>query len=389
MNKSRWAAIGIAAFFVLGTFGLASASALHAGGGGAAPSAPLKIVEPLATSHPQPHPDALRASAKAPTVNGHYYEGMVWGPKKTAVVNSEIQTQLKVPDQIPSTLSSTNEFFYVLLSAFDNNGSYDQIGISDDNGTWGLTLSYTYDTSGTGCSGTLAYVFTPDYVTLTQGTTYTFAMVFYSAFPGDMAFIVSQGAVILVDLPVATGGTAFDLQNTNCGYYGTTDYEEVYTTQQAVPDSDMHFFGGVYGGSTPMNQLVAVFSAGTPPAGVHVFGSAGAVVIGNQDSSISFYGVSQDLIITSASSASVTFTLSFSPTGTGPDVTTCFSAGSWVSGVGGGGTFTGSHVFNFNVGITAATPSGTYYLDLLIYESGVTPSCTGVYSYVTLTVVLF
>ena len=42
MNKSRWAAIGIAAFFVIGAFGLASGAAVHASAGPtAAPSAPV------------------------------------------------------------------------------------------------------------------------------------------------------------------------------------------------------------------------------------------------------------------------------------------------------------------------------------------------------------
>ncbi len=194
-----------------------------------------------------PHPDPIPVGGVNPTVSGHYYVGSVWGPKKATVDVYQISTQLRVPDQVGATAAGGQaEFYYVIMSAFDNNGSYDQIGLSDDYGVWGMTYSYTYDTAGTGCTGTLAYVYNPDTFNLNPGQWYTFGMIFYTNYPGDMSFYVFQGSALVYQLTVYTGGTAFVLQNNNCGYYGTTDYEEVYDTQQGVPDVDMHFVGGVY-----------------------------------------------------------------------------------------------------------------------------------------------
>ena len=263
-----------------------------------------------------PHPDPIPVGGVNPTVSGHYYVGSVWGPKKATVDAYQISTQLRVPDQVGATAAGGQaEFYYVIMSAFDNNGSYDQIGLSDDYGVWGMTYSYTYDTAGTGCTGTLAYVYNPDTFNLNPGQWYTFGMIFYTNYPGDMSFYVFQGSALVYQLTVYTGGTAFVLQNNNCGYYGTTDYEEVYDTQQGVPDVDMHFVGGVHDGTELRCRSLPIRSTPGSSFTVPVLNSAGAVVIGNQETSIGFYGTSTDTILTSVNAASVTMDLSFSAIG--------------------------------------------------------------------------
>jgi hypothetical protein len=68
----------------------------------------------------------------------HWYAGSVctWSTNHTARSISNTIT-------IPYSQPRSDEFYYVLLSAWDNAGSYDQIGFSDYYGTWGLVYSWT------------------------------------------------------------------------------------------------------------------------------------------------------------------------------------------------------------------------------------------------------
>jgi hypothetical protein len=43
----------------------------------------------------------------------------------------------------PNSAPRSDEFYYVLLSVFDSAGSYDQIGFSNNHGSWGITNSWT------------------------------------------------------------------------------------------------------------------------------------------------------------------------------------------------------------------------------------------------------
>lgn len=381
--------MGTAAVFLISLLGLASASATHAGAaanvtgphaGGSAPPTIGKL-------GPHPGPVPLGDSSAPPTVSGHYWVGSAWGPKKNTVDATVIQTTIKVPDENPSEIAGgTSEFYYVLLSTFDNNGSYDQIGFSQDGGVWGLTYSYTYTTAGTGtgCEGTLNYVYSPNILDLNPGQTYTFTMNFFTDYPGYMDFFVTQGSAVLEDFSVYTGGTAFVLSYSDCGYYDTTDYEEVYDSNQGVPSQTMHFFGGFYDTSSPMVQLVNPFNTGSFLP-VTVLNSAGAVVIGNQNASMNFYGVYTDSVVVTSTQSYFTTQLGFNEivSGGGNVMLCLFGTSAWIdywtTSLGGGtGFFTPSVIGTANIFLDSGlTPNEAYYANFVMYTDAQSGVCSG------------
>lgn len=191
---------------------------------------------PEVNGKPVPPPMAYRAHAPAAsTLGGHWYAGSVYsGPTtNTSWVFAEIS--------IPSAAApDTSEFYYVILSIWDNNGSYDQIGFTDDYGTWGLAWSYT-----TGSCSSVTYYYSPDAVTLTPGQLYLFAITTHlsgghTGVVEEAWSVSSTGATSSVYYSLkATGATDPGLNQSGfyCGYYDYTDYEEVYgNNSTAQPD---------------------------------------------------------------------------------------------------------------------------------------------------------
>ncbi|MCI4369260.1 MAG: hypothetical protein L3K09_06845 [Thermoplasmata archaeon] len=184
---------------------------------GAEPRAtPNGAASPL--RHPGPAPLARSAS-----YSGHYYSGSAFtGTPRSA---SEVSAEISVPRDSPYK----NDFYYVLVSLWDNAGSYDQIGFAGEGGIWGLVYSTTSH-----CAG--SYYNNNDAWNLTAGTTYRFTM---AAANGTITFHASiPGSGNFWNYSNYTGATALVVADTyTCGSTGLdyTDYEEVYGTQGTVP----------------------------------------------------------------------------------------------------------------------------------------------------------
>jgi hypothetical protein len=180
----------------------------------------------------------------------HWYAGGVYhGSTTTATV---VMSQIKIPT---GTLK-TNQFYYVILSIWDNTGSYDQIGFANNNGVWGLAYSYTMGMSPSpGCSGTITYHYSPNAVPLNAGTTYNFSI---SINAGVVSFDAWNYNIHVFHLTTSNGATSFSVGALYCGYYGYTVYEEAYMPKAAaVPNhsflwsSNLYFNpGGVFPGWT-------------------------------------------------------------------------------------------------------------------------------------------
>jgi hypothetical protein len=67
----------------------------------------------------------------------HWYAGGV----RPWWASTENASTINVSITVPSSAPRSDEFYYVILSAWDNNGSYNQIGFADDYGIWGLSYS--------------------------------------------------------------------------------------------------------------------------------------------------------------------------------------------------------------------------------------------------------
>lgn len=138
---------------------------------------------------------------------------------------------------VPASSPRSDEFYYVLLSAWDSNGSYDQIGFSDTYGSWGLAYSWT-----TGPSSNLTFHYSSKAMALSSGLTYTFNITVKS---GLTHFVVFQGSTKIWSLEAPTGGDYLVLSNShNAETYGYTDYEEVWkasTFKGTTPEFDFNF----------------------------------------------------------------------------------------------------------------------------------------------------
>jgi len=174
----------------------------------------------------------------------HWYAGSIY-PSSNATQNAtSIYATIRVPNNAPLP----DEHYYVFLSAWDSNKSYDQIGFDAINGSWGLVYSWTTLDGG----GNLHYH--PDNLSqyddemnLSLGTTYTFSITVQF---GYTDFSVYQGGTLVWEELASTGGYYLILSNnyyvnSNYGYVPDfQDYEEVWLTHTAngAPNFDFYFY---------------------------------------------------------------------------------------------------------------------------------------------------
>jgi outer membrane protein assembly factor BamB len=166
---------------------------------------------------------------------------------------------------VPTSAPEPDEFYYVLLSAWDNAGSYDQIGFADAWGTWGLTYSWTVGDPRDYSS----YRFTPNAMALSPGVTYTFYITTQS---GVTNFTAYQGATQVWSYNAPTGGDYLILSNTYSGWggdwYNYQNYEEVWQASYpgGSPDFDFYFYNNYWvstsGGSN--SATWTVYRSGAP-----------------------------------------------------------------------------------------------------------------------------
>jgi hypothetical protein len=167
----------------------------------------------------------------------HWYAGGIY-PAPFADQNARtISTTI----MIPPASSLPDEFCYVLLSAFDSNGSYNQIGFSSYYGTWGLTYSWT-----SGPPHNPTYNFNANAMNLSIGVTYTFDITTQA---GISCFAAYQSSNLVWSLDAPTGGNYLILSNYYTPGrrarepYNYASYEEVYqiSTLGGAPAFNFHF----------------------------------------------------------------------------------------------------------------------------------------------------
>lgn len=312
-----------------------------------------------------PHPFAIRAAHKGispTTYAGHYWDGAYF--TGSAFSSTSLGVNLTVPDALPYA----NEFYYVIDSVWDNAGSYDQIGLTNDAGSWGFAYSYTSN-----CAG--AYYYSPDLFSLTRGTTYQFTMTLTQ---GNVTFSAFAHGKRVGGLTAHTGGTAFvDQAFYSCKYgtyYDYTDYEEVYDTVQLMP-SFSYFFTNNTANGTP---VAGWSSFATSPANA-TLGIAGAnVTIENQAFWMSF-GKNPDSKVLKAGATVYRTQITVAPFYGGANVTLSYSGSTTAFSV----TFSpkvGAPGFVTNVTIKVLAPVKNQVYQLYLDGTG----AKGSYTYVVL-----
>jgi hypothetical protein len=365
-------AVGLAVCFVLSALGLASG--LAAAAPVSSPTSDLHAVALQTAPHSAPIP--LRDGIPAPTVRSHWYAGGVISPTITTFQARTVSTQLTVP--AANISSETNQFYYVLMSVWDNTGSYDQIGMANAFGVWGFTYSFTDY-----CAAN--YYFNPDLFALTPGATYTFTM---SLSNGELSFLAYQGLSYVGGLTVVTYASTFNVSTAySCdgtAYYDFTDYEEVYYTQQKTPDFAMAFAGTMANARTP--KMISFTTPGTPTR-VHVAASKGTVTIANVQFELLYSGTSQGLVILPHATKSYTFDVATVRLHGSPYLSSCSALTSGWALTGWSGALSPPFTSSMTLTIPSGTHAGTYLEYIYAYNSGaMTPGCTGDYTFVTLEV---
>jgi hypothetical protein len=169
--------------------------------------------------------------------SSHWYAGSLSKPHLPFWVAGRLQVTINTPNGYPGV----DEFYYILLSCFDNVGSYNQIGFAAINGHWGLTWSWTEHDFW----GNLIFHFDADAKTLKKGTTYVFEMSFVPGPGGEMDYNLYQGSSLIWTKTVTNGGSYFiitDYVLVGFRIYGdTTNYEEIYETDADTPDFHFKF----------------------------------------------------------------------------------------------------------------------------------------------------
>lgn len=359
MRLGRTILLGAALVAVLVSAGLATAAR---SGGSPASTASPSTGQALAAPHPQAIL-AVPAAAGPAIYSSHYWAGAYYSGTSRNV--TQLATTLHVPDAVPSS----KEFYYVLLSVWDTAGSYDQIGFTNDFGSWGFAYSYT-----SACAGT--YYYNPNQATLHRGESYTFSMGLSAS--GNLTFRVAQGNSTVASLTRYTGGTGFLVQGTySCSagtYYDYTDYEEVYYSVQQMPSFDLEFQANSAGNVS----VTAWSSMGSPPGGGAIHLAGPVVDIQNEGFWLAFAGTRDSVKVPSGTTGlnlSVVVHRAFA----GTNVTLSASGGGSAFGF----TFSrssGAPSFSsaIDVAFVAVSPKVTYTITLEATDSG------GSFTYLTL-----
>ncbi len=190
-----------------------------------------------------------------------------------------LSTFIRTPNGEPGS----DEFYYVLLSCFDNYASYDQIGFSADYGHWGLTWSWTTPN----LDGSQTYHFDASAITLAPNTVYQFEMYISN---GYLTFDLVVGGWTEWSKTVQTFGSQFEL--TDVWHWGLipwagwaecfTLYEEAHQLDFPTPSFNFKFqstqtLAGYWDSWNPL-------SSGCPPGiGVTISSSHHYVWITNPD----------------------------------------------------------------------------------------------------------
>ncbi|MEM0128112.1 MAG: hypothetical protein QXO03_03385 [Thermoplasmatales archaeon] len=151
--------------------------------------------------------------------------------------------QVKYGSYVSATISFgggkslEGKVYYVILSVWDNNKSYDQVGISSLNGSLFSTYSYTYVAR----NGTIEYRYDPHWFPIGPGT----HLVSMQIRSGNVTFTVDGRSFIAF-----TGGNYFIISRNevigNVSYSDFTVYEEIYKFNGVLPYVAYNFTGISY-----------------------------------------------------------------------------------------------------------------------------------------------
>ncbi len=372
MRLSSWIVVMVSLTFVLSGFGLVGGHPSSA-----VSSNPASVIRAAGAGSREAHPlgHTRVASSAPPLYVGYWLAGSVIRPKAGTLDARAVSTFLKVPDASPTT----DSFYSVLMSVWDNAGSYDQIGFTSYNGNWTLTVSTT-----TYCDA--ATLINYDLSSLSPGVTYEFVMFLTTS--GYVTFDVYQGSTIVGGTVADTGASTFLVSEyytcDSTQYYDFTDSEVVQESDQQAPDYAFHFVSTQENGA---NVAMIPFFEDSPGI-VHVTTSTSATVIANEPFNLIYYGSSPDFIYLPEGVTSYSFTVQANELYGSDRIYACpydnmpdLGVSSW-SAFGEAPSFI--HAVTLNIPSDAAP--GNYVMNLYAYDGGFEECGTGNYTYLNLNI---
>jgi hypothetical protein len=171
--------------------------------------------------------------------NTHWYAGSR-APEQLQDNARTVSMSIKVPDSAPPYY---DEQYAILLSAWDDNSSYDQLGFTAYHGGW--EIGYSWTTINDHDYENLDYHTYWSEMPLSCGVKYTFNITVQDTVA---TFCASTGGTVIWSQNVTTGGHYlilkkwFEIGGTY-DYWDYTDYEEVYNTHTYgdVPPFNFNF----------------------------------------------------------------------------------------------------------------------------------------------------
>ena len=222
-------------------------------------------------------PVSASASVSPPEYSTHWYAGSDYQG------SSETAQTINVTIRVPYSAPLSDEFYYVILSAWDSNGSYDQLGFSNTYGTWGLSYSWT-----SGPASNPTYHYSSNAMALSVGATYTFSI---TTEGGVTQFIAYQNSTQVWSLDAPTGGNYLVVSSLYSGYYNYTDYEEIWQTDTSggSPAFDFYFYDN-YWVPTGGGENAATWTSWSSgaPSNVAVIISGNSVLVHNPLATVVF-----------------------------------------------------------------------------------------------------
>ena len=369
--------IGLALVFVGSAMSFAAGHPLSSNAPPAATVAPPTLH--TASPNGAPHSSPVPAPGIAPKmVSSHWWAGSYLTNSSGTSAAEQVSVQITVP--AANISSETRQFYYVLLSVWDNAGSYDQIGISNTFGVWGMTYSYT-----TFCAS--AYYYNPDFFNLTPGATYTFTMIFSGS---TLYYYVFQDQTFIGGLSADTGGTAFNVSSFySCDgytYYDFTDYEEVYYTHQVTPDFSFLFAATQVDGS---QASMTEFETSATPAQVDILVTATTTTAANEPFELLYTGTSNGLVYLPTGTASYDFTIGATALYGSSTLEACQKVSSGWGFTSWAGHPAPPFAASVVLHISSTAGPGTYLEYLYAYNDASHHHCRGEYTFLTLEVVLY
>lgn len=209
---------------------------------------PFRVCKPASTKIPMPiliereyllFNNTEQIEIPSSSRSSRWWAGTISSPFYLSYVE-KISVIIKIPDEKPQD----DYWYWIGISCWDNNNSYDQIGFnswgSSSNRYWTICYSSTY-----WVDGELKFRVNNDAGKLSPGTTYKFSMIMWS-WPWidlvyfDVAYKYFGNWISYKTYSEATGGTKFVVTYgvwTGYGWYCSfTNWEESFPDFPAPPD---------------------------------------------------------------------------------------------------------------------------------------------------------